>query len=122
MSNGIRIRGLSGDVSNVSVQSSVARTWALLGRKWAGLRWRTHDVSLERDEVLVLKCQGGDCRLELEGLGGSHGSIVVQEDVSRLRIRAHERRSFALRQGVSLVLTTEKIVHPLHKHGPIIET
>jgi hypothetical protein len=122
MSNGVRIRGLSGDVSNVSVQSSVASTWALLGRKWAGLRWRTHDVSLERDEVMVLKCQGGDCKLELEGLGGPHGSVMVQEDVSRFRLQRGQRLKFGLHQGVSLVLTNEKIVHPLQKHGPIIET
>jgi hypothetical protein len=122
MSNGVRIRGLSGDVSNVSVQSSVASTWALLGRKWAGLRWRTHDVSLERDEVMVLKCQGGDCKLELEGLGGPHGSVMVQEDVSRVRLQRGQRLKFGLHQGVSLVLTNEKIVHPLQKHGPIIET
>lgn len=120
--NGIRIRGLSGDVSNVSVQSSVVQTWALLGRKWAGLKWRTHEVSMERDEVVVLKCQGGNCRLELEGLGGEHGGLMVQEDVSRIRLRRGDRRSFSLRQGTSLVLTTEKIVHPLQKHGPIIET
>lgn len=122
MSNGVRIRGLSGDVSNVSVQSSVTQTWALLGRKWAGLRWREHDVALERDELLVLKCQGGDCRLEIEGLGGPFGDIIIQEDVSRLRLRRGERRQFGLRQGVSLVLTNQKIVHPLHKRGPIIET
>lgn len=122
MTNGIRIRGLSGDVSNVSVQSSVVRSWALLGKKWAGLRWKTHEVSMERDEVCVLKCQGGSCALELEALGGPHGDIVVQEDVSRIRLRRGERREFKLHQGVSLVLTCTAIVHPLHKHGPIIET
>lgn len=122
MSNGVRIRGLSGDVSNVSVQSSAVQTWALLGRKWAGLRWKEHDVQIERDEVLVLKCQGGRCRLEIEGLGGAHGDIIIQEDVSRIKLRRGERRQFALHQGVSLVLTTQKIVHPLHKNGPIIET
>lgn len=122
MSNGLRIRGMSGDVSNVSVQSSVVRTWALLGKKWAGLRWRVHEVSIERDEVMVLKCQGGDCRLEVENLGGPHGSIIIQEDVSRIRLQRGERRAFNLHQGVSLVVTNEKIVHPLHKHGPVIET
>jgi len=122
MSNGIRVTGVSGDVSNVSVQSSVVRSWALLGKKWAGLRWRVHDVALERDEVVVLKCQGGDCRLEVEGLGGPYGGVIIQQDVSRTRLLRGQRRSFALHQGVSLVLTNEKIVHPLHKHGPIIET
>jgi hypothetical protein len=122
MSNGVRIRGESGDVSNVSVQGTIVRTWALLGKKWAGLRWHVHDVNLERDEVIVLKCQGGDCRLGLEGLGGPYGDIIIQEDVTRTRLRRGERRSFRLHQGISLVLTTEKIVHPLHKNGPIIET
>lgn len=122
MSNGVRIRGLSGDVSNVSVQSNITRTWALLGKKWAGLRWKSHDVGMERDELLVLKCQGGACCLEIEGLGGEHGSIIIQEDVSRMRLMRGQRRQFSLHQGMSLVLTTEKIVHPLHKHGPIIET
>jgi len=122
MMNGVRIRGISGDVSNVSVQSSVVRSWALLGKKWAGLAWRVHDVSLERDEVLVLKCQGGDCQLELEGLGGPHGDIIVQEDVSRIPLRRGDRRRFSLHMGTSLVLTNRAIVHPLQKLGPIIET
>lgn len=122
MSNGVRIRGLSGDVSNVSVQSSIVRTWALLGKKWAGLRWRVHDVALERDEVMVLKCQGGTCRLEIESLGGPHGGVIIQEDVSRIRLIAGQRRAFDLHQGVSLVFTNEKIVYPLHKRGQIIET
>lgn len=121
MSNGIRIRGLSGDVSSVSVQSTVAQTWCLLGKKWAGLRFREHDVSMGRDEVLVLKCQGGACQLELENLGGPDGDIIVQEDVSRIPIRRGDRRRFSLHQGVSLVLTNRDIVHP-KKNGPIIET
>lgn len=122
MANGIRIRGVSGDVSSVSVQSSVSMTWALLGRKWAGLAWRQHDVAIERDELLVLKCQGGNCVLELEGLGGEHGDIIVQEDVSRVRLLRHQKKRYSLHQGASLVLSTTSIKHPLNKHGPIIET
>jgi hypothetical protein len=122
MSNGVRIRGQSGDVSNVSVQSNVVLSWALLGKKWAGLKWREHEVSIARDEVIVLKCQGGDCRLEIESLGGPHGNIVIQEDVSRIRLQRGQRKAFALHHGMPLVLTCERIVHPLQKHGPIIET
>lgn len=122
MPNGIRITGVSGDVSNVSVQSSVNPTWALLGRKWAGLRWRRHELSLQRDEVCVLKCQGGSCVLELEALGNDHGDTIIQEDVSRLPLRPGRRQRFRLAQGQSLVLTTPTIQHPFHCHGPIIET
>jgi len=122
MANGVRIRGLSGDVSSVSVQSSVTRTWALLGRKWRGLRYKQHEVTLQRDELLVLKCQGGSCVLELEALNEEHGKTVLQEDVSRKPLRAGERRKISLRQGQALCLTTSDIRHPFHKHGPIIET
>lgn len=122
MPNGVRIRGISGDVSNVSVQSSVNRTWALLGRKWAGLRWKEHDLALQRDELVVLKCQGGHCVLELEHRSDAHGDLIVQEDVSRIRLRRTDKRRFELRQGQSLCLTTTTIQHPFHVHGPLIET
>lgn len=122
MPNGIRITGVSGDVSNVSVQSSVNQTWALLGRKWAGLRWRRHELTLLRDEVCVLKCQGGSCVIDLEALGNEHGDTIVQEDVSRMSLRPRSPRRFRLVQGQSLVLTTPTIQHPFNRHGPIIET
>jgi hypothetical protein len=123
MANGIRITGLSGNVSSVSVQSSVERSWAMIGRKWGGLRAKTHDVSMERDEVLAVKCQSGQCTLELKGLGGNHGDVIVQQDVSRIRLRRGERKKFHLQQdGAALVLTTTSIIHPLHRSGPIIET
>jgi hypothetical protein len=122
MSNGLRIRGVSGDVSSVSVQSSVNQTWALLGRKWAGLRWRVHEVSLQRDEVAVLKCHGGACVLELTALGNEHGDTIVQEGVSRIRLGLGQKQHFRLSQGQALVLTTPAIQHPYKRLGPVIET
>lgn len=122
MPNGIKIRGVSGDVSNVSVQSNVNSTWALLGRKWAGLAWREHELSLQRDELVVLKCQGGDCVLELVALGNEHGDTIVQEDVSRIRLAPGRKQRFRLLQGQSLVLTTPSIQHPWNRLGQVIET
>jgi hypothetical protein len=122
MSNGLRIRGVSGDVSSVSVQSSLTRTWALLGRKWAGLAWRVHEVALQRDELIVLKCQGGSCVLELTALGNEHGDMIVQEDVSRIRLELGSKQQFRLSQGQALVLTCPAIQHPFNRLGPIIET
>jgi hypothetical protein len=109
-------------VSNVSVQSNVNRTWALLGKKWAGLRWKVHEVTLQRDELLVLKCQGGRCVLELEGLGDEHGDTIVQEDVTRRRLGIGRPHRYELQQGQALALTTSTIKHPFHTLGPIIET
>lgn len=122
MPNGVRIQGVSGDVSNVSVQSNVERTWALLGRKWAGLAYRRHEVRLQRDELLVLKCQGSRCVLELTALNAEHGPTILQEDVSRERMVVGRARKVALGPGQALCLTTADIHHPFHRHGPIIET
>jgi len=122
MANGLRIRGLSGDVSNVSVQSNLNRTWALLGKKWAGLKWKVHELNLARDELLVLKCQGGNCVLELESLGNEHGDTILQEDVTRQRLGLGRPRRFELHQGQALCLTTATIQHPFKRLGPVIET
>ncbi len=122
MPNGVRIQGLSGDVSSVSVQSSIEKTWALLGKKWAGLAFKSHDVSLQRDELMVLKCQGGRCVLEITATGTEHGPTILQKDVSRESLRAGQSRRVRLEQGQALTLTTASIVHPLHKRGAIIET
>lgn len=122
MSNGIRIQGLSGDVSSVSVQSSIERTWALLGKKWAGLAFKRHEVEVQRDELVVLKCQGGRCVLEITALSNEHGSTILQKDVSREALRPGDSRRVRLEQGQAVTITTANIVHPLHKSGPIIET
>lgn len=122
MPNGVRVRGLSGDVSNVSVQSSVNSTWALLGRKWGGLRHKVHELALLRDEVCVLKCHGGSCVLELTVISNEHGDTIAQEDVSRRRLPLHQPQRFQMRAGQALVLTAADIKHPFHRHGPIIET
>ena len=116
------VQGVSGDVSNVSVQSSRERTWALLGKKWLGLRFRRHEFGLGRDELVVLKCQGGTCVLEIIATSTAHGDTIVQQDVSRQPLRAGQRRRVRLEQGQAVTLTTADIVHPLHKHGQIIET
>lgn len=120
--NGLEVTGVSGDVSNVSVQSNVNRTFALLGRKWAGLRWKRHEIALQKDELVVLKCQGGACVLELKALGNEHGDTMIQEDVSRYRLRKGDVRRFPLQQGQALAITTATIRHPWERLGPIIET
>lgn len=122
MPNGVRIRGVSGDVSSVSVQSSINKTWALLGRKWAGLKWQQHDLALQRDEVTVLKCHGGSCVLELQALADENGDTILQQDVSRVRLRRSQRIHINLHQGVAVVLTTASIQHPFNRHGQVIET
>jgi hypothetical protein len=122
MANGVLIQGLSGDVSNVSVQSNLERTWALFGKKWAGFVFRRHEVRIQRDELIVLKCQGGQCVLEITALSTEHGPTILQKDVKREALHCGTSRRVRLEQGQALTLTTRDIVHPLHKQGAIIET
>jgi hypothetical protein len=121
-SNGIRVQGLSGDVSLVSVQSSIEPRMFLTGKKWGGLAFKSHEFQLQRDELKVFKCQGGKCVLEITSLGNEHGATILQKDVSREALRPGDSRRVKLEQGQSLTITTAHIVHPLHKRGAIIET
>lgn len=123
MGNGVRIRGLSGAVSSVSVQSTIAETWAMIGRKWLGLARRVHDLDIDKDELVVIKCQSGSCVLELEALGGDCGDTIVRQDVSSVRLRRHQRQRVTLREsGAPVSLTTVRIRHPWERRGAIIET
>lgn len=122
MANAIRIRGLSGDVSSVSIQSSVHKTWGLLGKKWAGLRYRTHEVFLARDELVVLKCHGGSAVLSIEATRNDHGETIAHGDCPTLRLRTDRRSErILLRQGQAVCLKTTDAQYPWKVRGPIIE-
>src|SRR6185312_704115 len=69
MANGIRIRGLDGDVDRVSVQSTEQDSHLLTRRRWKFLPVKWTDVSIGRDELIVLKCNDGTAVIEVKHLG-----------------------------------------------------
>lgn len=111
--NGFRIRGLNADADRVAVQSSVANTWMLTYKRWGFQQWS--DVGMHRDELIVLKCQGGEAELELEPLGDKAGTLIAQSSRRATRtLRVGQRYRFELERGEALVLRSTNIVHPTH--------
>jgi len=112
-SNGFRIRGLNADSDRVAVQSSVQSTWMLPYKRWGIAQWR--DVGIHRDELIVLKCQGGEAELEVEPLGDKAGTLIAQSSRHATRtLRVGQRYRFALERGEALVLRSTHILHPTH--------
>jgi hypothetical protein len=113
ISNGFRIRGLNADSDRVAVQSSVQNTWMLTYKRFGIHPWA--DVGMHRDELIVLKCQGGEAELELQPLGDKAGTLIAQSSRHATRtLRVGQRYKFALERGEALVLRTSNIVHPTH--------
>lgn len=120
MANAIKIRGVSGGVDAISVQSSVNTTFALLGRKWHGLSFKQHELSIQRDELVVLKCQGSDAVIELDSLGTDHGSTIAHGPATpTIYLRKGQRQRFTLRNGQALCLRTADMRYPLNRMGTI---
>lgn len=112
-SNGFRIRGLNPDSDRVSVQSNVQTTWMLPYRRWGLPIWK--DVGITRDELIILKCQGGDAAIELQPLGDRAGTLVANSSRHASKtLRVGQRYRFELERGEALVIRSTSIVHPSH--------
>jgi hypothetical protein len=95
MPTGLKIRGIDGDTDRVSVQSSEQPTHLLTRRRWAFLKAKWTEVSIGRDELMVLKCNHGETVVELKSLGGPDGALVI-DDFGR-RSALHEGSVMRLR-------------------------
>ena len=115
-SNGFRIRGLNQAANRVSVQSNVQSTWMLTRRRFGGLFPKWHDVGMNRDELIVIKCQDGadSAEIELEPLGEKVGTIIADSSRRGARtMRVGQRYVWVLEPGEALVLRGAMIVHPV---------
>lgn len=110
-SNGFKIRGLNPDSDRISVQSNVQSTWMLPYRRFGLPLWK--EVGMTRDELIILKCQGGEAAIELEPLGDRAGTIVAQSSrYATKTLRVGQRYKFELERGEALVLRSTNIQHP----------
>jgi hypothetical protein len=110
--NGFRIRTFNQDCDRLAVQSSVATTWfcSFRGRQrgsnGAGRKAWERDVGIAQKELVVLRPYQGKPEIELEGLGGPFGVLVVQEAAGGTTIlRNGQARRFEL--SGALVIKTE---------------
>jgi hypothetical protein len=109
--NGFRIRTLNADCDRLAVQSSVQSTWFCSFRSRVRFLAKTHDVGLAQTELIVLRPYQGKPVIELEGLGGPHGVLVVDRANGGTRVlRNGQREVFEL--DAAIVIKTENFRPP----------
>lgn len=113
MANGLKLRGLTGDVDRVSVQSSESPSHLLTRRRWKMLPAKWTEVSIGRDELAVLKCNDGEAVLELKSLGGAHGELIVDlGDERRLRMKEGQTVRLELPRNRAVFLRCQDLRYP----------
>lgn len=111
--NGFAIRTLNPDCDRLAVQSSMSATWfcayhsGALGR----LMPKKHEVGIAQNELVVLRPYQGKPVIEIEGLGGPNGVLVVDRANGGTRVlRNGQRVRFEL--DAALVIKTEHFRAP----------
>lgn len=118
MANGIRIRGIDQDTDRVSVQSTEQDSHLLSRRKWRFLRPKWTEVSIGRDELVVLKCNDGTAVVELKHIGGQHGDLIVDESGERRhRLRDGQVLKLRLERNRAVFLKTQDMCYPMRQPG-----
>jgi hypothetical protein len=106
LTNGFRLRTLNQDCDRLAVQSSLSATWWCSYRSRIGLLAWKKEVGIAQKELIVLRPYRGKPVIELEGLGGPHGVLIVQRASGGTTVlRNHQRQRFEL--DGSLVIKTE---------------
>jgi len=110
--NGFKVRAcLDGD--RVAVQSTHQTTYFLTGKKWGGLLHKWHEIGLAQSEIVVLRPYGASPVLEIEGLGGPHGVLIVEATQTGTRtLRNGQRCRFELKKDEAVVIKTENWREP----------
>jgi hypothetical protein len=111
--NGFRARCSGGDPDRLAIQSTRQTTdFPFLHRRLLGLGgWR--EVGMTRNEMVVLRPYGAPPVVEIEGLGGPHGVLVVNFTQSVTRtLRNGQRLRRQLLPGESVVIQTEEWREP----------
>lgn len=118
--NGFKLRGLNQDSNRVAVKSSVATTWMLTYLRPGAKRPIYHDVAMNRDELIVIKCEDGSghAAIEITPLGEKVGTIIAQSSRKSTKVlRVGVAYRFEMDPGESIVLRGSKIIHPYHRQG-----
>jgi hypothetical protein len=108
--NGFRIRTFNQDCDRLAVQSTVQTTWFCSYRGTGKKAWK-EDVGLGQKELVILRPYQGKPVFELEGLGGPHGVLIVQEAAgATTTLRNGQRKRFECTGSV--VIKTENFAPP----------
>jgi hypothetical protein len=115
--NGFKVRGLDADTDRVSIQSTHQQTHLLTRRKFPLLPAKWTLIEIERDELIVIKCNRGNAEIEIKHLGGPHGALVLDQQRQHTKIRAESRTRVQLKCDEAVFLHTEAVRHPLRRES-----
>lgn len=116
--NGFAIRTLNQDCDRLAVQSSVQTTWFCRYKGTEGKKPQKHEVGITQREIVVLRPYQGKPEIELQGLGGPHGVLLVDRaNGGSVVLRNGQRHRFEL--DCALVVKTENFAPPLREGMPI---
>jgi hypothetical protein len=120
--NGVKVRGFTQDADRVSVQSSEHGSFLLTRRKFPFLPVKWTEINCDRNELLVLKCNGAATVIELESLGGKFGDLIIDQDHCRQRLKRGARLRLELKPNEAVFVHTASLIHPWHRDnnvGPV---
>lgn len=114
--NGFQLTALNAEADRLSVQSSVQATWSPTRRKFAMLPPRVYDVSILRDELIILKSRGS-AEVRLKAVGGPYGALICRSSRSgAVVLRPGKKHEFQLDDGEAIVIRTEQAMDPTKGH------
>jgi len=115
MSTGLRLRALDQDADRVSVQSSHQSSHLLTRRKFPVLPAKWTPVTIERDELLVLKCNHGTTAIDVKHVGGSDGAVILDDCGQKTILREGSVVRMRLRRDSAIFLRTQSYTPPSGK-------
>jgi len=108
LTNGFRIRGLNQDADRLAIQSTHQTTRPLGRNRTPGGRPQWQEIGIAQDELIVCRPYNGAPVIEIQGLGGPHGVLIVEATRQFTRtLRNGSRLRVELGQDESLVIKTE---------------
>lgn len=111
---GFKLRGLDADTDRVSVQSSAQPTHLLTRRKWALLPAKWTIIEMQRDELVVVKCNRGAASIELKHLGGPHGDLIIDDGGEFKQLREGSVLRLHLQPDRAVFVKTQAYQVPRH--------
>jgi hypothetical protein len=113
--NGFKLRALNADCNRIAVKSSVQKTWMMTYKRGMLAQNKPQEVGMARDELVVIAFQDGSggAEIEITPLGDSVGTLIAQSSRKGTKtLRVGSTTRYELDPGESVVLRTNRIVHP----------
>ena len=110
LTNGFRIRTLNPDCDRLAVQSSISATWFCTWDPDKRKGWK-REVGIAQKELVVLRPYQGKPVIEIKGLGGPHGVLIVDRaNGGTTVLRNGQKQQFEM--DGALVIKTEHFAPP----------